>query len=422
MTILQRIKRNVSFKFIGEITSRILSVIFYIYVIRKLGDNDFGVYSFVYSFCGILVILMDPGINTLLIRDISRNRQVTGEYIGNISTIKIILSVVVLFLVNILSVILKYSGEMLLYLNVMCIIMVCNSLMEYIGAIFSSWENMNYEAWLKIANKIIIAILGTATLLAGYRLKEFLFSMAVAYALTLLVGFYLVQKKIILIKILFDLKLCKHIIYNAFPMALTMIFIILYLRIDVVLLQFMKWPDAAIGWYSAGMKIIETVSAIPLLITGGIFPVISELYKKNPERLEDVYRRSMEIMAASSIPLTFGLYFFPDKLVQILYGSEFIRTSDILRILAWSTVFLFFNYSLMNFLIAVEKQKYVAISTGICVLVNIISNLALIPRLGYFGTSISVVILQIVLLLMNYYFVFKYFYEGKNLLKIKLMA
>ena len=48
MSIIYRASRNISFKFPGELISRALAVIFIIYMAmaRKLGDDDFGKYSF----------------------------------------------------------------------------------------------------------------------------------------------------------------------------------------------------------------------------------------------------------------------------------------------------------------------------------------------------------------------------------------
>ena len=81
--LVNRAKRNIFYKLLSEF-SKILPALLFIYMARILEDEDFGKLSFAYSFAGIFIIIADFGLNTILIRNLSRQKEQTKEYIDNI--------------------------------------------------------------------------------------------------------------------------------------------------------------------------------------------------------------------------------------------------------------------------------------------------------------------------------------------------
>jgi O-antigen/teichoic acid export membrane protein len=361
------------------------------------------------------MIFLDLGLNTLFIKNVARDKTQTKKYLNNLTSMKIFISIFVLGLVIFTANILKYPAETQILIGIMCMVIIGTSLLDYVFAVLSSWEKMNLEAILKIVNKTFIALLGISVLFflgnttaLSYRIDVFVAVMALGYFLSVGIGFYLIKRNITVPGLNYEFKFWVELIMNSLPLALTTVFIILYFRVDVVLLSFIGRTDAEIGWYAAAIKVIDAISALPILIIGGIFPILSDLSKNQPEKMKRVCGKSAKIMIMLSVPIALIIYFFSDSLVPLVYGQNFIKTADVLKILAWATVSIFLNYLFMNILIVAEKQSLVAVSTGISVLVNVVSNILLIPQYGYIGASYSVVITQLVLLSFNYYFVVKY--------------
>ncbi|MEW6188290.1 MAG: oligosaccharide flippase family protein, partial [Thermodesulfobacteriota bacterium] len=114
MNILNRARKNILLKFIAEGLIRSLAFLFAIAAARYLGDSDYGQYSLAYFFAGILTIFSDWGLNLVLIRDVSRDHRLLGRYAGNILSLKILFSLLSLFLAPPLLFLLGYSGSMVL--------------------------------------------------------------------------------------------------------------------------------------------------------------------------------------------------------------------------------------------------------------------------------------------------------------------
>jgi len=404
MNITDRVKTNIIFKFIGEFVSRLIIIFFYIYVARKLGDAGFGKYSFAISFCGLFMVFMDMGINTLLIREIAKEKNRTYEYVSNITTLKIILSVFVFILISLTISILKYPSDTRKLVMIMAFVTIGVAFLEYLCAVFSSWEKMDYEAWIKIFNKIIVTILGISILLLGYGLNIFIASIAVGYFITIILGIYLINRNIIRIGLKYDLLFWIKAVRDALPLGLSMVFILIAQKIDIVLLSFFNTPESKIGWYSAGIKIIEVLHSIPFIISGAIFPVLCDIYANRQDSFKIMYERLIKYISIIVVPIVFGIFILADKIVVLVYGRGYINTIYSLRITIWSVMFIFFNFILTNLLVTVNKQKYNAISTFVCMLSSIIFNIILIPKYGYIGTSICVLTTQLILFLFNLIF------------------
>jgi len=106
-----------------------------------------------------------------------------------------------------------------------------------------------------------------------------------------------------------------------------------------------------------------------------------------------------------------GTLLLSDRIIDLVYGEEYVNAIPVLRILVCSLIFVFVNYIFLNILVAADRQKINAIVTGICLFVNISLNMCLIPYYGYLGAAYATVITEIALFAMCWYYATKYVCE-----------
>jgi O-antigen/teichoic acid export membrane protein len=230
-------------------------------------------------------------------------------------------------------------------------------------------------------------------------------------------GYWLVHVKLAKITLNFNFMFWKNIIRKSLPLALGTIFILFYFRVDIILLSLLKGvgANAEIGWYSAGVKLVDTIGVIPFLVMGGLFPIFSDLYKNNIDKLKQLYQKVFKYMLVFGIGITFGGFILSYQISNLFFGIQYVsNTGFVLKILILNVSLICADFVLLNVLTAIEKQKIVAFCTGICVPVNIILNLVMIPYLGYIGCAIAIVITEMVLFLTTFH------YLSKHLVKVNL--
>jgi O-antigen/teichoic acid export membrane protein len=406
-SLVNRAKRNIFYKFLSEF-SRVLPALLFIYIARKLGDEDFGKLSFAFSFTGICIIVADFGLNTILIRNVSREKELTREYIDNIFVLKIVLSAISISVMGLFLLFTDYPTELITVVMVFGGVMFFKTLVDFFCAIFNAYERMDKEAFLKGTNQILLFLSGIVILALGFGLFGLSYVFLIVYLISSMIGFYMVYKGIAKIRPCFDLMFWKDILRESLPLALTVIFTVIYFKIDIVMLSLIRGDNSEIGWYSAAMRLIELIGVVPALIVSALFPILSGLYKSSIDSLKKAYKTSFKYLLVIALPVAVGTLLLSKRFIYIIYGKEFVKAIPALQILVFALIFIFVNYILMNILVAVDKQKLNAIVAGTCVFLNITLNLCLIPHYGYLGAGVATVITEIVLFAMSFYFVSRY--------------
>jgi O-antigen/teichoic acid export membrane protein len=95
-----------------------------------------------------------------------------------------------------------------------------------------------------------------------------------------------------------------------------------------------------------------------------------------------------------------GLVVFAPFAIEILYGDNYVGAGPVLRALAPSLLFIFPNYALTHFLIALQGQKWNAVFAGACLAVNAIGNVFAIAKWGPVGAALTTVLTEATLFLL----------------------
>ncbi len=404
MNIVHRARKNFFFKLMGEIGSRALALGFYIIIARKLGAFNFGRYSFAYSFTALFVILMNLGVDTILIRDVSRLRQEVKTYVANINVLKLFLSIITWVIIHFMIIGLGYPKDVIQIVDLMALVIIGTGILEYVCAIFNAFEQMQYETFLKVINKILFLALGVGALLAGLSLTGLLKGLILAYAITIFIGFLLINNKITPLHFNFDFKFCQKLLKLSFPVFLSFAFLTIYKNLDVVFLSLFHCPEQEIGWYTSTVKLGDVLRAIPVLCVGAVFPIFSSLSLYSKEKLKKAVNWLIKLLCLFSIPLAFGTSVLSGKIIFFVYGKEYLPAALALAISIWAFIFVFVNYAIMQFIVIIDKQKFNIISSGCALIVNAVLNVFLIPHFGYLGPPFALLGAEIVLFLINLYF------------------
>jgi O-antigen/teichoic acid export membrane protein len=118
---------------------------------------------------------------------------------------------------------------------------------------------------------------------------------------------------------------------------------------------------AVVGWYGASRNIFGIVVSPAMITTTATFPELSRASLSLPDlrRTIDTTGRVLFVAAAFT---SSALYLFADHIVAILYGhGRFEQTASILRVNAIFIPFLFFGFLLAFSMLAVGRNKAMAV-------------------------------------------------------------
>lgn len=413
MSTVQRIAKNTSLLFAGDVVSSLLGLLLVVYIARHLGDVGFGKYSFVLAFTLLFSFIADLGLYYFSIREIARNRRLAGEYLTNISLIKAVLSVVTITLIVVIINLMDYPQDITTAVYIAGATVVFTSFTHFFWSIFRAFERMEFEAITKIAERVLVIGVALTVLLQGYGLVELLSAILGAHILATLLTFTIVVRKFARPKLAFDLALCKRMLKTSLPFALAVVSSVFYTRIDTVMLSIWK-GDAVVGWYNAAYQLIWGLQFIPMAFTGSVYPILSKYFASSENSLRLAYEKSFKLLTVLAIPLGIGITLLAPEIIHVLYGEAFTPSVTALQILIWVGCPTFVTMIVGYTLFSMDKQIVDMKFTGIGALMNVVLNLLLIPRFSYIGAGVASVVCRLFVL------GFEFNYLQRNLHKINL--
>jgi O-antigen/teichoic acid export membrane protein len=410
MSTVRRVAKNTGVLIFADITSKLFSLILVIYIARFLEDVGYGKYSFALAFTALFAVLINLGLNMLTIREVARDKNLAGKYLGNIVVIKVPLSIITFCLIVFIINMMHYPADTTMAVYLAGISVILTSFSQLFRSIFVAFERMEYEAFLNIVKTIITVSLGLLVLFSGYGLIELVSVFVVAGLVDFCLSIFITLRKFVKPKIEIDLDFWKRSILTALPFALLSVVSIIYLRIDTVMLSVMK-GDEVVGWYSAAYTILLAMLFIPEIFSYAIFPSMSKFFVSSKDALKTTLEKSSKYLFIIGLPTMLGLILLADKIVLIIYGIKFTNSIIALQILSLYLPLRFVNYILARTLYSIDKQMSVALTVTITAAANVVLNLFLIPILSFIGAAIATVLTEIILFALYFYFISKYFHR-----------
>ncbi len=410
MNTVQRIAKNTAALFIAQSVISIFGLILSIFIARELGDVAFGKYTFALAFVAIFAIFSELGYDTLLVRDVARDKTQAKKYLSNILCIRLLLSIIVFISIVITINLMGYPAETKNIVYLFGIYTLLGSISGLFKVTFRAFEKMEYEAGITILADLIRVSLGLLVLFLGYGIMELALIFIISGIFEFLFGFLICEKKFVKPKIEFDFEFLKKSLKTAIPLSAMTIFVLIYIRIDAVMLSVMK-GDAVVGWYTAAYGLVLAFKPFSQWFRQALLPLTSKFYRSSENSLKFAYEKSFKYLLIVGLPLSVGISLLADKFILLFYGPAFENSIIALQILSWD-VFLGFTYgAIATTLVAINKQNQIAIATGLGALINVALNLILIPLFSYAGAAIATIITGVVLFAMYFHFASKYLYR-----------
>lgn len=394
MNHIQGLVKNISVLIAANIVSLGLGFFYMMYTARYLGAENFGVLNFGLAFTGMFAVFSDFGLSTLATREISRDKTLASKYLGNIVVMKIFMAIITFFVIAITINLMKnYPNQTIKVVYFIGMSIVLNSFTGIFNSIFQAFGKMEYQS---IANILLSLFMFGGTLIGieqGSDVVWFAILSFVTSAIVLGYSFTVCIWKFVLPKLEIDLKFWKQMLKEALPFGLSSIFVLIYFYSDSVMLSVIK-GNLEVGIYNAAYRLVYLLLIIPSLYFTAIFPIMSKLYTTSKDSLIIYYERSFKYMLLIIIPIAIGTTLLSDKIIILLYGEEYIQSAGILQILVWAVFFSYLSHTPTFVLNSINKQSLYTKVVFLCMLLNAILNLILIPRYSYIGAGIATVITE----------------------------
>lgn len=406
MNTVRRIAKNTLFLLFGRVIGIIFGFSYMMYAARYLGAEGFGTLNFGLSFTLVYGLLADLGLSPLITREVARDKTLASKYIWNAILLKGILVIIVFALIKVSINMLGYPEQTAKVVYLLALFTIIASFTGLFNAIFQAFEEMEYYSIGLILNSVLMFIAVLVAINLGFDVVYFVSVYVIVATIVLLYSFLICIRKFISPKIEIELHFWKQILKESIPFWITNAFMMIYFKIDMIMLSVMK-GDATVGWYAASYTLIDALTFIPVVLMSVMYPVFSRLYINNENALNLAIEKLYKILILISIPVGIGTTVLAEKIIVFIYGIEYTPSIIALKILIWASVLSFINCIPATVLNSMDKQRNVMIFTCSGTILNILLNYLLIPRMSLEGAGIATVATELFLGLLMFQEVWK---------------
>lgn len=393
MAIARKIAYNVAVSSVSKVLSTILALVSIGFITRYLGKEGFGDYATVLAFLSFFASVADLGLYSIATREISRDGADEEKIIGNIFSLRVISSLLILIASPLVVLFFDYPLAVKEGIIIAAASFVFSSGYQVLNGVFQKNLAMDRVAVGELAGKIVqvagVVIAVKMDLGFNWIIGSLLFNMIASFLIV-----FLWSKKYIRFRARFDFKYWKTFLKESLPLGVGSMIVFVYFKMDTILLSILK-TNADVGIYNAAYKVLENLTFFPAMIAGLILPIMANTIFHDKKRFKEVSDKTFKFFVLIIVPLIIGTLFLAPGVINLIGGGQFADSSNVLRILIFALAAIFFSMFFNNILIAGNQQKKLIYIWSFAAITNVVLNLIFIPRFSYVAAAYISVLTEI---------------------------
>jgi len=390
---LLKIVININWLTFEKIVQLGISLFIAVWVARYLGPDRYGAMNYAIAFVALFSVLSKLGLDSIVVRNIVKNPHKKEEYLGTTLWLKFLGSIVLFILASVTINLLNTDNpEIKIFVIIVAFGYIFKSF-ETIDLWFQSQVKSKYTVFSRSLSFLITSILKIILILTQSPLIAFIWIIAVDSVLRaiFLIFIYQVRAPAHIFNWKIKLNTMKTLLKDSWPLILSGIAIMIYMKIDQVMLGSMI-NSSALGIYSAAVRISEKWYFIPTIISASVFPSIIKSQKKNRKLYLNRLQKLYDFFTWFSISVALLVMLSSRFIIHLLYGKEYAQAASVLSVHIWAGVFVFLGVASSKYLIAENLTKISFFRTILGSISNVILNIILIPIYGIIGAAYATLI------------------------------
>ena len=320
--MFKKLTLNILAASLGRVIGGVVGLISIGFITRALGTSGFGEYSTIVAYLATFQILADLGLYSLLTKEISQNPEREKELFSQFFTLRLLVAAVFLLVGVFLVFLFPYSTEVKVGVILASSAFLFMSLTQLFMSVFQKHMQIYKAAFAEIIGRI-----------AQLGLVWFFFSIGGGifhYLSAIIIGAFVVfTLDLILVRKLVKFKLSaslfewKRIIKTSYPIALSIVFTVLYFKADILILSVLRSQED-VGIYNIAYKVLEVLIFFPAAFVGLLLPLLSKYAKENKARFSQLLSRLSDVMAVVVFPVVVGGILLSSSIVYYIGGNDFL--------------------------------------------------------------------------------------------------
>lgn len=383
----QQVAKNALYLTLASVGQKIIAFVYFLFLARIMQPDLTGQYFLALSITTIFSVVAEFGITSVTTREIAKDPTQARGLIPHALALKLPLMATAVVGSILTGRFLGYEAQVQTLIAISCAVLVIDALQVFFYGVLRGFQALQYESVGIFSGMLTTAVLGALVLAFAPSLPLLVVALIAGSSVNLVVSSNRVAHRVGWKTLIprWSINDTRTIMRMAFPFALAAIFVKVYSYIDSIFIS--KFLDTtAVGLYAIAYKFTYAFQFLPLAFVAALYPGMSAVAGKDEAALERIMLRSMWYMAIISAPIVFGLYAIAPEAIR-LAGDGYELAVPVLQALIFVLIPIFLDFPIGSLLNAAGKQTTKTAIMGVTMVINIILNAVLIPRVGILGAA-----------------------------------
>lgn len=396
------IKKNLLFNNILLASQYVIPLIVFPYTSRILGVEKIGLVNFADGIVNYFILFSTLGLTLTGVREVAKNRKNQAELnkvFSELITIHFLLTsvVAIIFTISIFYYS-KFKLHQEIYFIGVSKLIFNLLLMEWF---FSGMENFKFITIRSILIKVIYVVLIFILVKnSNDYIKYFVLTCSIT-VLNGIVNFWYSRKYVTFSFVNLNLK--RHLT-SFFTAGLYMVLTSMYTTFNVAYLGIVS-DNHAVGNYTTSLKLYTIIIGVFTALNTVLLPKLSSLAAENDSHAFNVLiNKSVSFVSTFCFPVIMSGIILAPQIIKIIAGPGFENAITCFRIIMPLIFIVGFAQILSNqILLSLKKERILAIISFIGAVFGVSFNIMLVPRYSEVGSSVVVLLSELIVTIMLYF-------------------
>lgn len=359
---------------------------------RFLGPSGYGLINYAASIVTFVVPVMQLGLSSTLVQEIISRPEEEGEALGTALALTFVSSIACIIGITIFSFVVNRGEQQTIIVCILYSLLLIFQSMEMVKYWFQAKLISKYTSITMLIAYIIVSVYRIALLITECNIYWYAISQAIEYAIVaiiLLILYTHLSKH----KLKLSLKRAKQMLPKSKYYIISGLMVNVFAQTDRIMLKMMM-NEEAVGYYSAAVACATLTTFVFVAIIDSARPSILEGKLRSEESFHQRLKLLYAVIIISALLQSGVITIFAKVIVGILYGVQYGKSINALRIVTWFSTFSYLGAVRDIWILAENKQKYLWIINLSGAISNIMLNVILIPIYGVNGAAFASLVTQ----------------------------
>lgn len=380
----------------ANVVGRFLTLLYVMLVARALAPDGFGQLMTVSAYLTILGAVTDFGVTVITVRDVARDPGLAGAYLRRALVLRSAMAAAAFLALGLVGLVAGYAADQEQLFWVGGLSLLPMAVTGAFSAILTAREQIARVAGLSTLGAFVMLVSAWPVLAAGWGVTGLLAVLALVNALEagLAASWVLGSVRPVAAAGERAWLAAWRLLRRAWPYGCFTILTMVYLRAATIVLSTNGGPEA-VGVYNAAFKLVEALTALPLALMGGLFPLMAAQSRQGTAGpLGDTYRSAVRVLGVLALPVAVGLTILATPIIALVYGTRYEGAAPVLRILVWGLVLLYLNAPVGHVIFSSDQGRrylpWALANTGVYVALTVL----LVAHFGILGAAVGYVVAE----------------------------